>query len=183
MARQEPLVKLSGFAGINNVLKPENTQPEFLKVADNVDIDKTGNIHKRDGYSIVSPGNYQSIWSNGAVCYAVKDNNLVRINADYSTELLKPDTGELDFIEVNGLVYFTSATISGIIDNGIVRDWGIDMPSPPELHAVSGLLPAGDYQVTYTWVRPDGMESGAPVASIISLHDDSGINITVPLSP
>jgi len=182
MARQEPLVKQTGFAGINNVLKPENTPPEFLKEAVNVDIDKAGNIHKRDGYSLVSAGNYQSIWANGDLCYAVKDNDLIRINADYTESTLKPDTGALDFTELNGLIYFTSDTANGVIDNGVVREWGIDIPNPPTLSKVSGLLPAGDYQVTYTWIRPDGMESGAPVASVITVPDSSGISVTIPVS-
>ena len=122
MAMKDGLVNLSGFKGINNVLKPENTPSEYLKKAENVNIDKAGNVLKRSGYSLLNSGHYSALWSNNDKCYAVKEGDLIEINPDYTYTVLKSGIGniELCFEEVNGLVYFTSQQINGVIENGSI---------------------------------------------------------------
>lgn len=184
MAIQSELVKIEGFKGINNVLKPENTPNEYLKKADNVNIDKRGNILKRKGYSIVDSGAYTSVWSNNSKCYGVKNGDLVEVRNDYSTSVLLANIGNnLSFVEVNGIVYFSSSTVNGAIHNGSVRSWGLDIPNQIlALSEVSGILNGGTYQVSYTYVDDNGLESGSGVPSIITVTDNSGIALTVPVS-
>jgi hypothetical protein len=88
-------VNLTGFKGINNVGSPDNTSDKYLKKALNVNIDKTGNIAKRKGYTKVIDGTFTSLWAseNGLGCYGVLNNDLVQIYPDYSTLLIKEDVG------------------------------------------------------------------------------------------
>ena len=184
MARQDELVNIGGFNGLNNVLRPENTPDDYLKTADNVDIDKAGKIHKRKGYSLVDSGDYSSIWSNGSRCMAVKDGDLVEVVPDYSVNLLKESVGDyLSFEEVNDRIYFSSDKLNGIIDDSTVRTWGISIPpSMPAISIVSGTLPEGTYQVSYTYVDEDYIESGAPVAVSVYVPNGSGLSLVIPVS-
>lgn len=176
-------VSLKKFSGLNNVFFPEDTDSKYLKEAVNIDIDKEGKIHKRKGYQRKLTGNFHSLWSNETNCYAVKDENLISILPNYSYTTI--DTGystdRLSY-ETTGdnRVYFTSISKTGIIENNIVRPWGISKVNPqPSLGLTTGFLSKGRYQVALTYVSFDGRESGASLATILDIPvDNSGINIT-----
>ena len=79
MPNHPKTVELNVFNGLNNVLPPERTDPKYLKEALNIDIDKSGGIRKRKGYTKKIDGDFHSIWSTHANdrCFAVKDGNLI----------------------------------------------------------------------------------------------------------
>jgi len=171
---------LSGFSGLNNVSRPERTDPKYLKEALNIDIDKTGGIQKRLGYSLLESGSFHSLWSKDANAFAVKDDDLVRINPDLTTTVLKAGVySELSFDERDGLVYFTGESVNGVISGDTILPWGIEEPNPkPTLSATGGGLSAGTYQVALTYVRANGLESGSSVAQQISVGDMAGITLS-----
>ena len=173
-------VQLQTFAGLNNVLRPERTDPKYLKEATNIDIDKSGGIKKRLGYSLVESGDYHSLWSDGSDCLAVKDETLVRINSDLSTDtILTGVTSSLSFDKIGGKVYFTGTSVNGCIEGNSAIPWGIAEPNPkPTLVPTSGGLTKGRYQVALTFVRADGLESGSSLAQFVDLGDNSGILLT-----
>jgi len=181
MARHPKTVWIDSFRGLNNVLKPENTDPEYLKKVDNVNVDKQGNLTKRKGYSLVDTAVYTSLWSDGDVCYAVRNHQLVQINPDLSYTVI--DSRYFDnvsFERVDERIYFTSPFYNGVIENGSVRTWGITKPSSPTLSSTTGSLTAGTYQVVTTFLSSFGIESGAGVASTITVGDNSGITVSIP---
>lgn len=172
---------IKSFKGLNNVLRPERTPQEYLKCADNVDIDKSGGIQKRKGYSLVSSGSWHSVWSDGPYCFGVKGGDLVSISTDYSTQVIKAGMGEspVSYFRLDDLVYFSSESFNGVIENGTVRPWGIKRPNPrPSLASGDGQLEVGVYQVSVTFVSQDGRESGASVSSQILVPDHSSIVIS-----
>jgi hypothetical protein len=181
-------VNLTGFKGINNVGSPDNTSDKYLKKALNVNIDKTGNIAKRKGYTKVIDGTFTSLWAseNGLGCYGVLNNDLVQVYPDYSTLLVKEDVGSetLSFEEVDGIIYYSSTNSNGIISNGARREWGIERNwLSPTLTPTTGSLDTGVYQVNFTWVYSDGRESGCARSSIISVANNSGISLNIPSAP
>jgi len=180
MPAHQKTVPLSGFSGLNNVSRPERTDPKYLKEALNIDIDKTGGIQKRLGYSLLESGSFHSLWSEGVNSFAVKDDNLVRINPDLTTTLLKSGIySKLSFDERDGLVYFTGETANGVIDGNSVIPWGIEEPNPkPTLSVTGGGLSAGVYQVAMTYIRSNGLESGSSVAQQLLVGDMAGIALT-----
>jgi len=174
------------WKGINNTNDPQNTSPEYFKDAVNIDIDKTGSIQKRRGYHKVASGVITSVWAStaGLGCYGVVDGNLVQIYSDYSfsSSLLTLNAGTtLSFEEVDNKIYFCNNYYTGIIENGVVKSWGITKTQPIlGLSSTTGNLLAGDYQVSYTFVNQDGIESGCSESQIITLpSDNSGISFTL----
>lgn len=182
MPKHPKTVELTSWKGLNNVLAPERTPPDYLKEALNVDIDKTGGIRKRKGYSQVLSGSFHSLWSEGSDCFTVKDGNLTRIRDGYSTVDLGKSVGEakLSYEKYDGAVYFTSSEgFTGIIEGDTVVPFGIDAPNPkPHLSVTTGSLTKGTYQVAITYVTVDGRESGTGLAQIIDVPVNSGISLT-----
>ena len=178
-------IHYSGFKGLNNYLKPENTDPTYLKTALNIDLDKSGRLSKRLGYTSVDSANYSSLWASesGLGCYAVRNGDLVKVNSDYShtTLISSIGTDKISFEEIDGLIYYSSITYNGIIDNGIIRSWGISKNLiSPILTAGIGNLTAGIYQVLFTYVNKYGIESGSINSSVITVSNGSSISLYIP---
>ena len=181
MARFPKTLELTTFTGLNNVLSPERTPSSFLKVAENIDIDKSGGIHKRPGYTLKLAGNFHSLWGEGYNFFAVKDGNLVRIHEDFSTEVLISYTSKerISYSSVDGSsdVYFTSKAMSGIITGNSVVPFGYTSPNPPTITEVTGStrLSAGTYQVSLTYVDSNNVESGSAIGQMIGIQEGSAI--------
>lgn len=181
MPNHPKTISISAWKGLNNTLPPERTPQDFLKTAENVDIDRSGGIQKRSGYSQIISGNFHSLWSNGSDCFGVKDETLVRIYSDYSTVDLVQDIGndKISFEEDGDFVYFTSKTHTGIIYGNSVIPFGIDNPNPrPKLSLGNGVLVKGTYQIAITYLAEDGRESGAGLAQVIDVPANRGISLT-----
>lgn len=182
-------VVLDDFLGLNNTLPPEHTDPKYLKLAQNIDIDKTGGVSKRHGYTKVDTGNYHSLWSDetNSICYGVKDGDLVRIYEDYSNKVIQASVGteHITFERIDGITYGVSPSRSFVIDeNETYRPFGIDRPNGgPNITTLPGTLSAGDYQVALTFVAEDGRESGTGVAQLIPVAVNQNIQVAnIPIS-
>lgn len=178
-------VTIKTFKGENNIHSPESTNTAFLKLASNMDLDTTGGLSKREGYRVVDTGKYTSLWAseNGLGCYGVKDGNLVKINSDYSSTIILNNVSEekISFEEVQGLIYFTNSSVNGVIENGIVRNWGLDkVNTPPILTQGIGSLLSGTYMVAYTYIDQFSRESGTAISSSITVPSGSSINLFIP---
>jgi hypothetical protein len=177
---------LNRFKGIDNISSPEATSPDLLKEALNIELDKNGEIHKRKGYTKEDTGFYSSLWSNRdfSKCFAVKNGDLVKINSDLTSTLIRAGVGRslISFEEVDDVVYYSSININGKIYNNVNLPWGIGKNLlAPSLSRGTGTLPAGTYQVAFTLISPDGLESGTVPASIITVPDNSSINVGISL--
>ena len=179
-------VELTSFAGgLNNVLPPIRTPNEFLKTAENIDIDKAGGIHKRPGYKLKISGAIHSLWSDESQMLMVKDSDLIRVNpSTFHETLLKADVGSSPISFTNIVdstdVFFTSEALSGRISGDNVEEVGYLAPTPPFL--VEGLsgspMTMGRYQVALTYVDAQGVESGSRVATQIDIQDGSLIHLS-----
>lgn len=184
MPRHNPTTTLQSFKGINNVLQPRNTTPDYLKKAVNIDIDKLGNLVKRKGYQQVATGVFHSLWSNETRdrVYAVRDGDLVKVMPDYSFLLIRASVGskELSYTQVDNRVYYCSSDYTGCINQDEEWEpWGINIPNiGGTLTATAGSLPEGVYHLHLTFQTADGVESGALLANQITLTNNSGITIT-----
>lgn len=179
----------SAFAGVNNTLAPERlhslpTRDNAtcdLTVAVNVDIDNSGQVARRVGTTQKVAGAAHSLWAHGNDCLYVQGTTLKRLNADFSSTTLA--TGltaglPLTYVAVNGRVYWSNGQQTGVYADSANRSWGMAIPDAPGLQAIDGTLTAGTYQAVVTCVRGDGQESGAGMASVITLSDGSGLRVT-----
>lgn len=183
MPRHPATNNLKSFAGINNRDTPEKTDPKYLKVAENIDIDKTGEIFMRKGSTILSSGSFHSLWSDGRRCYCVKDGNLINIDNNFTETTVVSGIGDTmcSFEHIEGTTYWCNAVYNGAIVNGVNRSWGIPRPNRNPICTVvtPGSLEAGRYQVSLTYAASDGRESGTGIAAIIDvLSNGSGISLS-----
>jgi hypothetical protein len=182
-------VTFNAFAGINNILPPERIRALPTKTdasvelvtASNVDIDNSGRLSRRAGTVQQVAGAAHSLWSSGDLCLFVQGSRLMQLRADFTSATLAagliPDL-PVDYVSVNGNVYWSNGQQSGALIGGRGRPWGMPTPAAPGVAAISGSLTAGDYQVTLTYRRTDGEESGAGMAERISLPDNGGLRVT-----
>lgn len=117
------------FDGLRNTVTRERLKPTELETAINVDLDDAGQIRRRRGFSKVSSGDYHSVYSDATnLMLVVKNGALSLLRRDYTTETLLPGVGSepLDYVRVDGVVYFSSSTASGKynVATGLVHAWG-----------------------------------------------------------
>lgn len=186
--RDRDTVLYAAFNGLRNDVSAERFELGDLVTADNIDIDKTGRIERRGGYTQRVAGSSHSLWSDELqdVCLYVAGGQLRRLHTDLTSAavaaLADPVT-PVSYTRVSDRVYFGNGRDSGIFEAGAVRAWGMPVAPLPAAAAATGMLPAGTYQFAMTWLRTDGQESGCGVAGRIELEAGGGITFTTPAAP
>ena len=185
-------ITIRDFLGLNNVLPSEDLHIKenfksvgyYLKRAKNIDIDNAKRPRRRRGYQVSLTGSdCHSLWSDGKICLYREGSYLKRLNDTLqgSVTLRSDITGNLSmaYLPLDGKVYYSDGNISGVVENGVSRSWGLPVPTTsPVLSSIPGGLLSGTYQVAYTYVRNDGQESGACEASVLAVTASQGLRIT-----
>lgn len=179
-------MELKSFNGLRNDRPVERFDAADLSVASNVNIDNSGALSRRPGYTVVSTvpaGAKHSLWSDelgtiglyvsGTVLYSIAG---VALMTDLTAGLPMAYHRELD------RVYLTNGAQSGVLENGTVRSWGLPVPPAPAVSLIVGDMPAGAYQYTMTYVRNDGQESGAALAGRITVPEGGGLSFVLPVA-
>jgi hypothetical protein len=133
-------ITFDSFTGLKNTLNRERLGPHDLAVAVNVDLDDSGQPHRRRGCTLVASGDFHSLFNaDDGTVYGVKDGDLGVINPDYSFDIVLAnvagdyDIGQtpLDHWQIGDDIYFTSPYSAGIITHSTkqVNDWGF-LPVP-----------------------------------------------------
>ncbi|MBF0316788.1 MAG: hypothetical protein HQL04_01315 [Nitrospirae bacterium] len=198
----------TGFRGLVNVKPTREASSDGLsdlKSAVNVDIDNSGNVVTRPGFLRVYEGKVHSLYGNGKVCLFRQADRLMQLYQVSGAEDSSPDVvapyavrtlasginGSLrmSYQYVAGRVYYSDAAVTGVVEVTarpipVVRSWGMLPPDAPVLSATTeGILSKGKYQVSLTYTRNDGQESGAStVASMTLTKKAGGIDVICPLS-
>lgn len=187
--RDQDTVTYLGFTGLRNNIASERMAITDLVTAVNVDLDNSGRLSRRAGYTSVLAGTrVHSMWADESedVCLYVAGSALRRLNADYTSTLVRSAVSDLPvaYTRVNDLVYFANEAISGVYDitAGAARAWGMDAPASVGITASVGVLSGGVYQVTMTYLAADGRESGAGLAQAIHVNDGSSLILWLPVS-
>lgn len=171
-------IKYADFSGLRNDVSPERFTQSDLAVGNNVDIDKSGRVARRNGYTKVLSGAYHSLWSGRQGCMVVQGGVLKKIGSGYSLTALRTmidAAAKVSYAEANDSVYFSNGVDKGIVSGGVARSWGIAVPAAPSVFPSVGNMPAGTYQYTMTYTRVDGQESGAALAGRVDVSDGGGL--------
>jgi hypothetical protein len=180
-------MEFKSFAGLRNDRPIERFGPADLTVGQNVDIDSSGGIARRSGYTQIASGAKHSLWSDdaGEIAFYVSDTVLYKLNSDLSVSAVKtgltPDL-KMVYHKVLDRVYFSNGQQSGVIENNVARSWGLSIPTLPTVSVTVGEMPEGVYQYTMTYFRNDGQESGATLAHQIIVPEGGGLTFTAPVS-
>lgn len=185
--RDEDVVTFSAFTGLRDNVTPERFSIGDLVEGTNVDIDSSGKLSRRGGYTEVLAGGAHSLWSDRqqTLMMLVQGGVLKRMFGDYSLETVKTLADPLSpmaYERVSGRIYYSNGTDLGIYENGAGRSWGLPVPPLPGAAAIAGNMPEGTYQFAVTYLRADGQESGASLAGVIQLPASGGIRFTMPVS-
>ena len=172
--REPGLIAYAAFTGLRNTISHERLTTTELAVADNVDLDSSGRLARRDGYTSVLAGDFHSLWSDdeGTMCLYADGASLKRLNTNYTGTTLATLAGvgeRISYAKVNDQVFYTNGVDTGVIDAGARRPWGLPAPELPGATATVGALYPGTYQFVVTQMTADGRESGAGLAGVIEL--------------
>lgn len=178
--------KIAKFTGLDNVNRPELAGPGALQTARNVLITDEGAIAVRPGRTEVLSGRTHSLFGGGSKLIYAHDGALLRGFGDALETLigtLQDDLTPIDYLELNGKVYFSNGTDSGIIQvDGSVTPWGVAVPSAPTCTPGTGSGDPGTYLVATAFLLSDGQESGAstpqPVEVVSGGIDISGLDVS-----
>ncbi len=122
--RLTPIAEFKEWKGIDNVT-PDDVRlaSGFVRVADNVDVDNSAMMHRRNGVlrQLLS-GSWHSGWTNGLNLFAVVDGDLVEVNTDWTTTEVLADVGssKMNFVQVGDRIFFSNSSFTGVIDKGII---------------------------------------------------------------
>lgn len=117
---------LGAFAGLKNTVSSERLTGADLERATNIDLDDAGQVRRRRGYARKSLGIWHSVRDIEGTVYGVKNGALGIVRADYShAPLYTVGDAPVCYTEVNGDIYFSSASGAGIITPAeTVTPWG-----------------------------------------------------------
>ena len=111
------------FSGMKNTVQAERLGPDDLARAKNVTLDDTGQLSRRRGYTLKTPGTAHSLWNGIGITLVVFNGQLCQLNADFSATSLgmaipiDPAIGQqcLSYCQIqpNDVVYFTHPLING----------------------------------------------------------------------
>lgn len=176
------VVEFSGWNGLRNNVGAEAFAVGDLSVARNVDILDAQDIQRRRGYSAVLTASVdRSLFAHGATCLGVGSNALKRVNADWSVTTLRSGLTAgrpLSYAPLADRIYWSNGAELGCVQGGTDRSWGLTPPGAFVVSAGAGALPAGKYQVSLTYWRGDGQESGAGRAVAIDLASTGGLDLS-----
>ena len=165
------------FLGIDNRL-PDfdlrlNTRQisgNYLRRAENVDIDNSGNLRRRESELLVQAlTDAHSLHLTSATAgYLVRDSILYAITLPtYGQSFAKTLTSNdpVIWLAVGDDLYFSNGTDSGRITQGLFFPLGLPTPDAPACNAVGGSLTAGTYQVAISYYNSVTGEEGGISAS------------------
>lgn len=162
------------FAGLRNDVPTDRFDPNDLAVANNVVVDDSQKITRRPGVTLKSGGAKHSLWTNEIDCYFVSGDTLYQLQPDMTETPIKSGLtpgARMSYAMHADRLYFANGYELGVVDEGIAREWGIEVPPLPVASATTGSMDPGTYQYSVTYVAPDGQESGAGPAGSIEVTD------------
>ena len=169
--RVAPLV-IERCLGIDNVNRPERADKSRYQELLNVDVTDSGSIHRRMGGASVYSGAPHSLGTDGTDLLFVEGTTLNRLEADGSATTLRSDltsAARMYYFTLNGVIYYSNGSDSGVYQGGLSRSWGLPIPPRPTLAAAVGNLLSGKYLVSLTYMRDDGQESGASAPVMVDV--------------
>lgn len=186
------LVKFGGFVlGIDNMnaepsaTRDQNGRLVSLHDAVNFDLDRNGDAHRRDGYVKLRDGIVSSLWcaDGWPFGFGLFDGVLCALAEDGSTEPVVTGLAPWDditYADLGDRVFWSNGSRSGVITLDLEQyPLGVAVPDPPTAtSSASGGLTGGRYQVTTTWQRGSGEESGAGEPQVVSVPEGGGIALS-----
>lgn len=180
---KEKTVQLDKFDGIRSNLDVERLAPSDLAAGVNIELDASGKPRGRLGVTQriggIAP---KSFWSDGTSGYFKDGTALKRFTPPSSASVLRSGlsaSARMVFERHAGIgpVFYTDGEVTGRIQEGVSKPWGIDAPPVPGAILTNGDLRDGWYAFAVTYLRRDGLESGAKALGQVKAGVSSGVSL------
>lgn len=182
MTADKDVFTFAEFDGLRNTVSPEEMPATDLVAAVNVDITDSKRVRRRKGIGApVVSGACHSFWSNGAVAFVVSGTSLLQVMPDFTTRVLRTGLAvdaPMSYAVVGERVFFSNGYENGVVEDGVARPWGLDVPDLPVVSAIPGSLRAGRYQYVLVFKDTYGQGSGATRAGVVTLTEPAGLSFT-----
>jgi len=129
----KPVTLLKGTVGLNNIFDPlrikDNYKSDMCELAEayNVDIDSSGRVSRRKGWTITSiTEDCHSIFCDGGDCLFVSGGSLYRLNKDYSRTGIRSGLSSgrrMSYCQVASDIYYTNGCENGYVRGDISYVW------------------------------------------------------------
>ena len=182
---------LGPFLGINNRL-PDfalhvDKAGDFLRAADNVEVDNAGRLHRRRATARLVPMACDPPHSlhmvSATAGYLVRAAALYAITLPtYTQTLVKTLTSNapMSWQEIGDDLYYSNGADSGRISAGAGYPLGLPTPAVPTLTVIGGTMAAGRYQVALAYCTATGEEGGVSLARQVELSAAGGLRVALP---
>jgi hypothetical protein len=116
---QGDVIEYKDFLGISNAKDITRVPKGYLLRAVNFDVDVEMMLHRRRGYKSFLPVGAHSLWSNEFFCFFISGKDLYRLKDDWTYSIILAGVGDnrMEYIDVNGIVYFTNNQFIGYIQD------------------------------------------------------------------
>jgi len=127
-----PITIFSGSNGLNTKVDPARlrfdpkTGVQGLAVAVNVNIDPTGRVGRRKGFSAtVRTESIHSLWCDGGACLFITGTSLCQLHPDYSYSVVATvfKGAAVSYFQVEGRSYWMNGHEKGYIENVVNNPW------------------------------------------------------------
>jgi len=177
----DPTVNITKFLGLYNKQQSRRLPVGALTVVENVDIDDTDGIVRRQGYqSKLSLPNVTSAFAtqDQRRCFVISDGNLLFLQEDLSYTSLASGLST-EFVYWEEVADYVLLSTGHVIDgDNQVSMWRIDSPPQPKVTLSTGDLREGQYQVAVTYVDSLGREGGASPVVVLNINAGEAITVT-----
>lgn len=159
---------------------------DFLRVANNVDIDNAGRIRSRRGTERVQAMSdaHSLIVTSTTGGFLVRDSVLYAITLPtYAETLLKilTSNARMSYVKIGTDWYYSNGTDSGRVTAGVSYPMSMATPVEPALTVIGGSLLTGWYQVGVAYVNATtGEEGGISPYAQHELTSTGGLRVTLP---
>lgn len=172
--------------GVDVLSDQTKLDPQSVRSAVNIDLDKSGAYSRRAGFTprIAGDGFHSMFYAPQKGWLLVAQDNLL-YRMDPSTHALTllhtlATSDPLTYTEYNGNLYFSSISSFGWVpsDATASRNVGVQKLDTPTLSAAAGGLDPGEYGVVVTLVDDRGEEGPASDVGFVELSAIGGIRVS-----
>lgn len=167
-------------------LNTRQVSGNYLRRAENVDVDNSGNLRRRESELLVQAmtGAHSLHLTSATTGYLVRDSVLYAITLPTYAETFAKvlaSNEPVSWLPIGDDLYFSNGTDSGRITQGLFFPLGLPTPGAPNCAAIGGSLLAGTYQVAVSYYNSvTGEESGISASSNPVLAAADGLRVTLP---
>lgn len=184
--RENTPTKIEKFLGLNTQDAPEALVKGEFREALNLYVTNAQQMAQREAPALITAGDFHSLETIGELTLIVQEQKLLSVDsAGVTTELFDGLTAHeaMSYEEYNGDIFFSNGIDAGMIQDGVVAPWGMELPAPPATVAADGSMPAGKYVVYVAYQDTEGAESVASLPARVQLYAQGGINVIFPKFP